>query len=92
MSGHTRGPWEISKIGNPYNQFMVYAKGGALICNSVEGEENARLIAAAPELLEAAHRYVQGVLLGSFDYLGSSECDTDFNALKAACEKAEGGA
>ncbi len=53
MSKHTPGPWGISKIGNNYDQYMIQAKGGERICNTVEGKDNARLIAAAPELLEA---------------------------------------
>jgi hypothetical protein len=42
------GPWEISKIGNHYDQYSIYS-GDTLVANSVEGEANARLIASAPE-------------------------------------------
>lgn len=53
---HTPGPWEVSKIGNPYDQFMIYAESdsGRNICVAVEGEANAALISAAPDLYEAA--------------------------------------
>jgi hypothetical protein len=67
MSGHTPGPWEIrrSKSGYPY---QIHAPNGIdgpggikdvtrwasiAMPSSPEGEANARLIAAAPSLLEA---------------------------------------
>ena len=52
---HTKGPWEISKIGNNYDQYSVYSEGSSSgnIVNTVEGEANARLISAAPDMLEA---------------------------------------
>lgn len=51
---HTPGPWSASRIGNPYDQHMVYVEQtGRNIVTSCEGEANASLIAAAPELLSA---------------------------------------
>lgn len=42
----------MSKIGNPYDQYLIYAEGQrGNIVNTVEGEANARLIAGAPVLL-----------------------------------------
>ncbi|MGP5757726.1 hypothetical protein [Pseudomonas aeruginosa] len=60
MSKHTPGPWHV---GGP-NKCTIYDKHGQRLANSFEGvmatqrtdsecEANARLIAAAPELLEA---------------------------------------
>lgn len=55
-SKHTPGPWAYSKIGNNYDQYMVYSETenpGVNIINTVEGKANAVLIASAPELLDA---------------------------------------
>ncbi|MDI4088406.1 hypothetical protein QK428_03575 [Pseudomonas aeruginosa] len=60
MMKHTPGPWHV---GGP-NKCTIYDKHGQRLANSFEGvmatqrtdsecEANARLIAAAPELLEA---------------------------------------
>ncbi|KSD80016.1 hypothetical protein [Pseudomonas aeruginosa] len=60
MSKHTPGPWHV---GGP-NKCTIYDKHGQRLANSFEGvmatqrtdsecEANARLIAAAPDLLEA---------------------------------------
>lgn len=58
MSAHTPGPWATD--GHIYggSRFFVGSefRGGAVcsvVCRDDEGEANARLIAAAPELLEA---------------------------------------
>jgi len=67
---HTPGPWVVDKAPSTLggNGFTVRA-GGALICTAFPGastdriepvaELNARLIAAAPEMLEA----LQGMLV-----------------------------
>lgn len=67
MSGHTPGPWEIRRPPSGY-PYQIYASNGSngpggvknvTSWNSIcvpslpEGEANARLIAAAPCLLEA---------------------------------------
>lgn len=58
---HTPGPWEIAQTKSA-NLFITNATGKLSVCNSVNGassaEEtaNARLIAAAPDLLEAFQR------------------------------------
>lgn len=57
---HTQGNWEISKHGN-YDSFGIYAEGQRNDLAIVKGgneeggeaEANAKLIAAAPDLLEA---------------------------------------
>lgn len=60
MSAHTKGPWDFWSGYNPYDKIeaQVTADGGDIVIASYnhlisEGEANARLIAAAPELLEA---------------------------------------
>ena len=53
---HTPGPWEISRDAVPegYTQNTVYAeRDGERVATAFRNEANARLIAAAPDLLEA---------------------------------------
>lgn len=50
---YTPAPWHYDRIGNNYNQYSVYQVGnGENVAQVVEGEANAKLIAAAPELLQ----------------------------------------
>lgn len=63
-AGHTPGPWEVSKHGTPdyAPQFGIYAEGRQNDLATVKGdsaEANARLIAAAPELLAELHSSVK---------------------------------
>lgn len=56
MSGHTPGPWSYTR--NPENTRWIIDAGEAhaIACTAGYGpdsEDNARLIASAPELLEA---------------------------------------
>ena len=57
MNKHTSGPWEKQKYGNSYEIFRC-DKAGTYIANvnrdNSNHKANANLIAAAPELLEAA--------------------------------------
>jgi hypothetical protein len=61
VSAHTPGPWKLS----PYSSIVGIAiSGGGFVIAGVRGgrefsEANARLIAAAPELLALAHRYAK---------------------------------
>lgn len=65
MSAHTPGPWRIGKAGAivancpPSCSGVEHEDfyGGHFICESVSGPD-ARLIAAAPDLLEAARQAV----------------------------------
>ena len=92
---HTPGPWRVGDgsfvIGNHPAPGItgsddVHHYGGHLICESVS-QANARLIAAAPELLEAAKQALQVFVdQGWDDDLSAAK------SLKAAIAKAEGGA
>lgn len=57
MGKHTPGPWMIQSATRNYDNFKIEAEGWGIITNiednSNESESNARLIAAAPEMLEA---------------------------------------
>ena len=53
---HTKGPWNISKHGTPDHtpQYGIYTDNNDFcIVKGQDAEANARLIAAAPDLLEA---------------------------------------
>lgn len=80
---HTPGSWQI-EMGSDY---AIYALGGAVIFRIEKGtipmRDDARLIAAAPELL-AALRQIAWLEAG--DQLGSG----DVAAIRAAIAKAEG--
>lgn len=98
---HTPGPW---KVKSDYNVFGV---GGRLVANSgghsgsvrpeeihEENKANARLIAAAPELLEAAKR-AQELISSAIDleYVSGKPGDPAaviWRELDAAITKAEG--
>lgn len=57
MSEYTKGPWKLHNDSDDYRYCRVEAKGFGIIMHidnySNEPEGNARLIASAPELLEA---------------------------------------
>lgn len=76
MSGHTPGPWHVSQRATVRNFFYVHAvrrhnsKATYAIARGVyqadpqscdEINASARLIAAAPELLEALQNIIDGV-------------------------------
>jgi len=94
-STHTEGPWYVDPNDHP---LYVRAPGGGTVAHCDEafhihrGDANARLIAAAPDLLAACKQMVSefesiAVTLGA---------DTSKNpvlvAARAAIAKAEGGA
>jgi hypothetical protein len=94
MSAHTKGPWQVH---SEYNPWVVIGNIGTYGFDSIcdcdqdshsklsneEAKANARLIAAAPELLEALK-----------DLLSRSEHDeyyaSESDAAEAAIAKAEG--
>jgi len=85
VSGPTPGPWTI----NEWSGDFQIGPGAELVCEvpkghgsqRLEAEANARLIAAAPDLLEACKRI-------AVDGFGVPIGDLEF--LRAAIAKAEG--
>ncbi|KKL77405.1 hypothetical protein LCGC14_2035260 [marine sediment metagenome] len=66
MTQHTKGPWETEEIGG--GEFEVNSKLHNIATVSVhppQCEANARLLAAAPELLQAAIYARDNVCVGS---------------------------
>jgi len=52
--------WHKSKIGNPYDQWMIYrVSDGETIVTSCEGIEVATLIEAAPKLLASLQECIR---------------------------------
>jgi len=85
---HTPGPWEFRKQSiSPVGTRDLYGVGPVIdravwfVAESV-AENDVRLIAAAPDLLEAAQAYL-GVIQG--------DNSPEANALRAAIAKADGG-
>ncbi len=73
MSGHTPGPWKASSQAYPggrWTEWYVESEPGCYVWNNDDGysgsadEADAHLIAAAPELLEAARAMVEA--MGSY--------------------------
>ena len=85
MGAHTGGRWTPSKQGN--GQWFVLADSGYPVCRVARWEKendaaDARLIAAAPELLEAAKNLLE--------HWAEIEPLQQFQAMRAAIAKAEG--
>ena len=55
---HTPGPWRHGRISHTSIRFHVFAKRGSYIADQIDHEANARLIAAAPDMLEALEAIV----------------------------------
>ena len=82
MDKHTPGPWNISPPCELSPRYSVYHNGPLVY---VERGEDARLIAAAPDLLELARQIVLAVEQGE----GSIPTDI-VNGARAAITKATG--
>lgn len=85
MSKHSPGPWRLDVDNlNVYSSGMVAQTYGHV--HNGERAANARLIAAAPELLEAL-RICQQQLLDKVPYFTNAERDTINSAIaKAECK------
>lgn len=86
---HTPGPWEVKQFGGPQisgpEGYAICTMWGALSVDELAGQDaaNARLIAAAPELLGALDRAVQRL---EGDWAATEEVDM----ARAALAKARG--
>ena len=93
---HTAGLWKAHNAGSGHAGFTGYvsAPGGEVICctqdfaDMAESSANARLIAAAPELLEACKT---AMVIISQHYPANATCCNDrINQVRAAIAAAEG--
>ena len=96
MSKHTPGPWSANGKANEADYVVRDQNGHALASvflptNVLEAEANARLIAAAPDLLEA----LQGIVAADFESVPRTAVYRAVKLLqdeaRAAIAKAEGG-
>jgi hypothetical protein len=101
LTEHSPGPWNSSCYGD--GSFIVRGHYGRIVCTRdrvpfprrEESEANARLIAAAPELLEAlqkAREYVakvNGSIVGAIGH-DNTIVKPDLDLIDAAIAKAEG--
>ncbi len=93
MSKHTPAPWHLTENSDGLARGIHGAHGPVLVnivnwggisrANSENGQANARLIAAAPDLLEA--------LVAVNDFIsGKPDAVEPFGLVRAAIEKATG--
>ena len=78
-SKHTQGEWQVHSFGDKENlQTHVHANNVriAKISQIDEAEANARLIAAAPELLEALIEFHNNTKKDSAIYKSSLKCES----------------
>lgn len=105
MSGHTPGPWEAQVVRQGASLYpAVYGANERLVADAwhyqkddAEMIANARLIAAAPDLLVACERMMDDVLTyhedaerGEYDRYGVDIPTATIRALRAAITKARG--
>ena len=72
MSNHTKGPWVVDEIWHlgcvnrldPFRHIAMVSEYQTQPGDREENEANARLIAAAPDLLEALENLLDGYLYG----------------------------
>lgn len=87
MSAHTPGPWRI--VGTNNGLFIAGAKPGYLAevrdCGSGDVAANARLIAAAPDMLQALRRAALALAFASEQ---SEAMRDDYEAVSAAIHRA----
>jgi hypothetical protein len=96
MSKHTPGPWEVDS--NAQGELLVMSRDGAAIAvvpvgaygRSERSQPNARLIAAAPELLEALRHVMQALDLVTPGRAADSPAARSLRVATAAIAKAEG--
>ena len=96
MSKHTPGPWQYVFEGGT-TAFITEADGSTIICirtteNTTAHKNlaaNARLIAAAPELLEALREYRAAILFAQDKQALMSAIKSADDKARAAIAKAE---
>lgn len=77
MNEHTPGPWSLSTEGNPSPLLTRITGGSQLIC--VTDSANARLIAAAPDLLALLAEVTEAIEAYADDH--NSDRPTDVTVL-----------
>ena len=94
MTDHTPGPWHVIEARGSHSIDSVDVRVAKVARNGVddvEGEANARLIAAAPDLLEALYLLVVDVRVAEVDKDGGMRFSERIRHAEAAIAKATGG-
>ncbi len=91
MSGHTPGPWAMVPWHIEEGPTAVRSPGGWLICTT-SSDDNARLIASAPELLDVAKRSAFALISAGIDADAHSDNPLEglLHMTEAAIAKATG--
>ena len=92
MSAYTKGPWEVDRRASTRvtdGADTTIASAGMASRTMEDAQANARLIAAAPDLLEALKGIYAGVVSGS-DRVNINVSVGAFQAMELAIAKAEG--
>ncbi|MFS9649376.1 hypothetical protein [Enterobacter hormaechei] len=69
---HTPGPWSVNVIGQHWNNKslkhieVTFGQDGECICDTVYNPSDAKLIAAAPDLLEALQLFIDAQILPEY--------------------------
>ena len=95
MSKHTKGKWEVEICGEALATYIVTKDNENIAqlswtvfgADREEIDANARLIASAPELLEACKRFIKNSACQNGCKENDMTCDTQF--AKQAIAKAE---
>ena len=84
MQKYTELPWGFGKVGNNYDQWMVYDNSGKTIAIILDGKPKAALFAAAPELMESLEETLK--CLESWMEIADDDDrrDYDYEAVKKA--------
>lgn len=99
MAKHTPGPWVVEENssppliwGNDYEKPVAEVELHRSYADYVDGEAqaNARLIAAAPDMLEALENLVAKYNAMQDGNIGAQLTNGDFFAARAAIAKAKG--
>lgn len=86
---HTAGPWKIGEEGYIESQFGLVAQVVGADSPDDETIPNARLITAAPELLDELKSVLEWIQTGKVEGVGFCEA-TIADAIRSAIAKAEG--
>lgn len=96
MSKHTPGPWTVSEldaVGN-VSEFCIFIEPNVAVIERKTSPENdmpdARLIAAAPEMLEALKSARDALAQVTAHPMSFWDCSQDVAALDLVIAKAEG--
>jgi hypothetical protein len=100
MSAHTPGPWKVDQQRRAHGYNVAVFSGDIAVAdvpgigkdpaNDPEADANARLIAAAPELLGALDDLAWIVEAGRVEPVARAEVDERLERARAAIAKAEG--